>query len=138
MIRKLSLGDEATLLAAVLQFKTTQAIEPSEHLADPATFVFVAEADGVVIGWAHGYLLQRVDGTTMCLLYEIDVAEPHRRRGVARSLLDRTIDEALSSECSTLWVFTDPENSAAHSLYAGAGAERLRDQALFLWRFDRI
>ncbi|NNF63983.1 MAG: GNAT family N-acetyltransferase [Acidimicrobiia bacterium] len=135
MIRRLGPGDEAALGAAVKLFKSRDT-GPGQHLEDPATVVFVCEIDSEVVGWAHGYLMHRVDGGTMSLLYEVDVAPGHRRRGHAKRLIEEFIATALTSGCSSMWVLTSPDNSPAHSLYASLGGKRLSDQALFIWRFD--
>lgn len=135
MIRRLGSGDEAGLEAAVRLFKSRDT-GPGQHLADPATIVYVCEVDGEVVGWAHGYLMHRVDGGLMSLLYEVDVAPAHRRRGHAKRLIEEFIATALAQGCSSMWVLTDPDNSPAHSLYASLGGERLTDQALFIWRFE--
>ena len=135
MIRRRGPGDEAALGAAVRLFKNRDT-GPGGHLDDPAAIVFVSEVEGEVVGWAHGYLMHRVDGRTMSLLYEVDVVAAHRRRGHAKRLLEEFIATALTQGCSTMWVLTDPDNSPAHSLYASLGGERLTDQALFIWRFE--
>lgn len=135
MIRRLEPGDEATLGAAVKLFKSREA-GPGQHLDDPATVVFVAEVDEEIAGWCHGYLMHRVDGGTMSLLYEVDVVPQHRRKGFAKRLIQEFMATAMVLGCSSMWILTEPDNSPAHSLYAALGGERLNDQALFIWRFD--
>lgn len=135
MIRRLGPGDEDTLGVAVRRFKSRDT-GPGQHLDDPATIVFVCEIDDDVVGWAHGYLMHRVDGGTMSLLYEVDVEPAHRRNGHARRMIQEFIATALILGCSSMWVLTDPDNSPAQSLYASLGGQRLTDQALFIWRFE--
>jgi aminoglycoside 3-N-acetyltransferase I len=113
-LRRLGPGDEDV----VGRFATQE--PQSALLADERT-VFVAAFDGdEPIGFAFGYELPRRDGRpTMFFVYEIDVDEAYRRRGIGRRLM-----ETLLEGHEEAFVLTEPENDAANALYASLGGTR--------------
>lgn len=99
-------------------------------LADERTIFVAAFEDGRAVGFALGYLLPRRHGdATVLFVYEVDVAETHRRRGIASGLLRRLREEAPGD---VAFVLTEPENRAANELYRSLGGE---PQEQVLWRF---
>jgi aminoglycoside 3-N-acetyltransferase I len=90
-------------------------------LADDRT-VFVAALDGTQpVGFAFGYVLPRRHGRpTIFFVYEIDVDERYRRRGIGRRLLQ----ELLAGQ-EEAFVLTDADNDAAMALYAAVGGTRV-------------
>ena len=95
---------------------------PWQALAPRAAFV--SENIGAVIGFAAGHQTRRFgcDGE----LEWIDVAEEHRRLGIAAKLLASIgswfVEEGLRRIC----VNVDPSNSTARNFYAKHGAVPLR------------
>ena len=70
-------------------------------------------------------------------LYELGVADSHRRRGVGRALVERLATIARSAGCYGMWVATDDSNPAALATYERAGATRDEKAAVILtWSFD--
>ena len=57
------------------------------------------------------------------LLYEIEVAEPFRRRGIGAALIERTKQWARDVDADELWVLTYASNAPAMALYASTGGE---------------
>lgn len=132
-IHLLRSGDEHLLIEAVARFKPGVSAFPPAFLDSPNTTALVAQAGGEIVGWVHGAVMQRVDGDTMALLYEIDVAEGRRRSGFGRELVDAFLGAVRDRGCSRVWVITDVDNDAAIALYEASGAVRSTDQALFTW-----
>ncbi len=91
-------------------------------LADERT-IFVAAFDGdEPVGFAFGYLLPRRHGKpSMLFVYELDVAEAYRRRGIATRLMQELFAHAGGAEA---FVLTEPDNEAANATYAKLGGER--------------
>ena len=57
-------------------------------LADTDNLLVVGRLDGEIVGFLTAYRLQRFDDRIAeVLLYEIGVAEAHRRHGVARAMI---------------------------------------------------
>jgi GNAT superfamily N-acetyltransferase len=71
------------------------------------------------------------------LLYEIDVRENRRRRGIGRALMERFGELCREHGYPVAWVLTDDENPGAVAFYAACGGTRVRpDQVMFSFRFD--
>ena len=60
-------------------------------------------------------------GVEMCL-YELAVAEPYRRRGIGRALIERLAGLARERGCYDMWVGVDTDNEPALAAYRSAGA----------------
>jgi aminoglycoside 3-N-acetyltransferase I len=67
-------------------------------------------------------------------VYEIDVAESHRRRGIAAALLARLGELARERGIRTGWVLTEPDNGPANALYRDAGGAT--EAVNVLWTFS--
>lgn len=133
-IRRLGPEDAGLASRAVALFKSLAPGDPERFLGDPDHYLFVAEVAGDgLAGWAYGYKLDRPDGRSMVLIYEIDVSAPHRRTGVGTTLVTAILDEARTSGCDAGWVVTELDNTAAQRLYDSTGAERAPDHALLRW-----
>src|SRR5947199_8478044 len=62
--------------------------DPEALLADPRTLMLVAFDGDLPVGFVLAHELPRRHGEpTNLFLYEVDVAENHRRRGIASALL---------------------------------------------------
>jgi ribosomal protein S18 acetylase RimI-like enzyme len=115
-IRRLRPGDEE-VVARLAEREPRTAL-----LADERT-IFVAAFDGEEpVGFAFGYLLPRRHGDAEVLfVYELEVAESHRRRGIATRLMR----ELIRLGGAPAFVLTEPDNVAANRTYAGLGGERV-------------
>jgi ribosomal protein S18 acetylase RimI-like enzyme len=63
----------------------------------------------------------------------VDVAESHRRRGIATALLARLAELARERGIPAGFVLTEPDNGAANALYRGAGGAT--SQVTVQWDF---
>ena len=103
--------------------------EPGHHL------LFAYEGD-VPVGFVSGVETVHPDKGAEMFLYELGVAESHRRRGVGRALIDRLAAIARAAGCYGMWVATDAQNVAALAAYEAAGAVRDQEPAVILtWSF---
>lgn len=121
-IRRLRPGDE-DVVHRLAEHQPQTAL-----LADDRT-VFLAAFDGEEpVGFAFGYVLPRRHGKpTGMFVYELEVDEPYRRRGIGRRLMQELLagqDEA--------YVLTEPDNEAANALYASLGGTRVET---VMWDF---
>ena len=76
------------------------------------------------VGFVLAHELPRRHGDRAKLfVYEVEVAESHRRRGIASALLARLADLARERGIRTGFVLTEPDNGPANALYRSvAGA----------------
>lgn len=127
--RRLGPGDAGLAFEAV---RTIKAPEPrptftaaylERFLARPENVLIVASDGGEPTGFLLAYLLDRVDrDQPMACLYEIEVAGPHRRRGIGRAMVEVLKGVCREAGAMEAWVVTSRSNEAAARLYAGTGA----------------
>jgi len=82
--------------------------------------VWIAEVHGEPAGFAYAHVLQRIDGATMVFLYELEVDERFRRRGLGCELVEEAKRLAAGRR---MFVLTDENNETAMRTYAAAGGE---------------
>jgi len=114
-IRRLRPGDEAVVRALA------EAEPQTALLADDRTTFVVAFDGAEPVGFAFGYELPRRHGRpTIFFVYELDVDERYRRRGIGRRLM-----EELLRGREEAFVLTDAGNEPAMALYASLGGTRV-------------
>jgi len=86
-------------------------------IKDPNRILLVAEEGGSIAGMAQGL----VDWSRLSTLGFLGVDESHRRKGIARGLLERFIEESKSREAAKITLFTSPTLKPAVKLYADMG-----------------
>jgi ribosomal protein S18 acetylase RimI-like enzyme len=126
-IRRLGAGDGARAEAAVRAFKSHSHTADSltSFLSNSANYLLVAEADNESepVGYLLAYRLQRPDRqAAQMFIYEVDVAEAWRRRGLGSALLEKIRRLARAEGMFEAFVLTSRDNEAARSLYARTGA----------------
>jgi ribosomal protein S18 acetylase RimI-like enzyme len=97
---------------------------PEGLLADPRTLMLVAFDAERPVGFVLAHELPRRHGDRSGLfVYEVDVAETHRRRGIAAALLARLAALARERGIRSGFVLTDQDNGPANALYESAGGK---------------
>lgn len=110
----------------------------AQALADPANLLLVAEAGEEILGFAWCHWLTRLGhDRPQLFLYELEVDEAHRRKGIGTELVQAVLDEARGRQAKA-FVFTNHSNLAARALYARMGG-RIKnpggDDLLFVFPF---
>jgi ribosomal protein S18 acetylase RimI-like enzyme len=96
--------------------------DPEALLADPRSLMLVAFDGAQPVGFVLAHELPRRHGDRAKLfVYEVDVAETHRRRGIGSELLARLAELARERGIDHGFVLTDTDNGPANSLYRSAG-----------------
>ncbi|MER7758289.1 GNAT family N-acetyltransferase [Streptomyces sp. NPDC097619] len=97
-------------------------------LAAEGHVMLLALVEGTAVGMVSGIEMCHPDkGTEMCL-YELSVAETHRRLGIGKALTEALAAVAHGRGCYGLWVGVDTDNEPALATYRSAG---LRDEGVF-------
>ena len=129
-IRLLELGDEGVVRGLATYDGPG---DPEALLTDPRTLMLVAFDGELPVGFVLAHDLPRRHGDRSKLfVYEVDVAESHRRRGIAKALLARLAELARERGIRIGFVLTDEDNAAANALYRSAGGTSSRD---VMWEF---
>jgi len=84
---------------------------------DPNWILLVAEEDDSLVGMVQG----RVDWSRLSNLGFLGVDEGHRRRGIARSLMEKFIEESEKRGAAKITLDTAPTLKPAVKLYADMG-----------------
>jgi ribosomal protein S18 acetylase RimI-like enzyme len=133
-IARATAEDADTLLALIQALNATEDIHHSDDRLRPPLLkllrspeiglVFVAEAAGRAVGYAiltYGYDLEWAGRDAF--ITDLYVAEHHRRRGVARALMQAVEREARAGGVGALHLAVRPEKAGAGSLYVSLGFE---------------
>ena len=136
-IIRLGAGDVEKVIAAADLFDRQPTRDATTRfLAEPGHHLLIAYDGSTPIGFVSGIETVHPDKGAEMFLYELGVAESHRRRGVGRALVERLAGLARSLDCYGMWVATDDANTAALATYEAAGAARDDLPAVILtWSF---
>ena len=118
-------GDEELLRRAEAIFnpKAISRQRAAMLLREPSYLMVVALGDGdAIMGRVYANVLHRYEATDL-LLYEVDVAEEHQRKGVGRAMLNLLARLCADRGYGEMWVLTDPANTAGNALYKSAGGK---------------
>ena len=86
--------------------------------------MLVARINGTVVGALAGYELVKYEQErSEFYIYDLAVAEPFRRRGIARMLIEALKPIARSAGAWVIFVQADREDEPAVALYRSMGIE---------------
>ncbi|MFI6351914.1 GNAT family N-acetyltransferase [Streptomyces sp. NPDC050743] len=97
--------------------------------------LLLAYADGGPVGFVSGVETVHPDKGTEMFLYELAVAEPYRRRGIGRALVERLAVLARERGCYGMWVGVDAGNDVALAAYRSAGGKDDGTCTVLTWAF---
>jgi ribosomal protein S18 acetylase RimI-like enzyme len=107
--------------------------DPEGLLADPRTLLLVAFDGESPVGFVLAHELpRRWKDRSKLFVYEVDVVESHRRRGIGTALLARLAELARERGVRIGFVLTEEDNVPANALYRSAGGTSSRD---VMWEF---
>ena len=95
----------------------------SEFFGDARHHLAVAIDDGSVVGMVSAVNYVHPDKAPQLWINEIGVATTHRRRGIARLLLDTILAHGRTLGCTEAWLGTEESNEPARRLYTAAGGK---------------
>jgi aminoglycoside 3-N-acetyltransferase I len=132
--RRLELGDAALFRSLNAMFgeafgepETFESAPPSEAyleslLAKPHIIPIVALAEGEVVGGLVAYELDKYEqARSEVYIYDLAVAQPHRRQGIATALIERLREIAAERGAWVIYVQADYGDEPAIALYTKLG-----------------
>ena len=106
-------------------------------LEKPENVLIVATDNELPVGFVLAYLLDRADrDRRMMLFYEIEVSEGHRRRGLARAMVELLKSLCVQQGVFKMWVQTNRSNPAAVGLYESTGGSPNSSGDEISFRYD--
>ena len=88
------------------------------------------------VGFVSGIEVCHPDKRVEMLLYELSVAETHRRRGIGRGLVEELLALAADIGCRGMWVPLDSDNEAAIATYRSARADETETSLIMSWDLE--
>jgi len=91
-------------------------------LNDPASTIFVAEADDTLVGFIEVRVFPDfVEGSLIALIQNLGVKTDYKQRGVGSQLIQRVTDEVETQHATETHVWTEFDNQPAITLYTQHG-----------------
>lgn len=132
-------GDEELLQRAEAVFNPdTLTRERCAMLLREPTYAMVVALtdDNDVMGRIYGNVLHRFEASDL-LLYEVDVAEAHQRKGVGRAMLEYLKGLCAKRGYAEMWVLTELDNAGGNGVYTSAGGVLEDSPAnMYVFRID--
>ena len=100
-------------------------------LKNPDHCIFVAEQNGIIIGWIHGLYSIRVESDAFIEIGGLIVDENKRRRGVGKQLVETVSLWAKSFNCSNIRVRCNIKRVESHKFYESIGFSLNKEQKVF-------
>ncbi len=108
-----------------------------ELLADDRTLLFVAFDTDEPVAFVLAYeLIRRHGDDSIIFVYEVDVEEPYRGRGIATALMRELEQEARARDIREGFVLTDRDNEPAMRLYESVGG--VDPTETLMWEFRYV
>jgi ribosomal protein S18 acetylase RimI-like enzyme len=94
-------------------------------ITDERSYLFAAFVHDNVVGFLLAYTFPSFYANgNMAYLYDIEVLEGFRRRGIGKSLINEMMTELRSHQVAEIWLGTAVQNIAAQSLFTSTGAQK--------------
>jgi ribosomal protein S18 acetylase RimI-like enzyme len=108
-------------------------------LSNSQNILLSAEVEGVLVGQAIAYILDRWEQEQpMLFLYSIDVVENYQRQGIGRGLIAAVKKIGQAENCSEGFVFTNESNLAAKGLYQSTGGKRSNPDDVVMFEYELL
>lgn len=107
--------------------------QAAAFLAAPGHLLVLAYAKSQAVGMASGQVMLHPDKPAAFFINEVGVRESHRKRGIAKRLCARLLEEARMMGCEGIWLATEACNTAARALYRSLAAQETGGIVVYDW-----
>jgi ribosomal protein S18 acetylase RimI-like enzyme len=107
--------------------------QATAFLTAPGHLLVLAYAESQAVGMASGQVLLHPDKAPAFFINEVGTRESHRRRGIAKRLCARLLEEARAMGCEGIWLATEADNTAARALYRSLAAQETDGIVVYDW-----
>jgi ribosomal protein S18 acetylase RimI-like enzyme len=95
-----------------------------KFLENPNNWIFAAICDKMIIGFAYGYELNRLnDIGNMIYVHEVGVMEQYQRQGIGYRMMSELKDACREKKICRYFLSTYQNNVGANALYRKLGGE---------------
>lgn len=118
-VRRMTAGDE-TLFHSIAPDVFDEPIDTGRlhaYLRAPGHLMVLAFEDDLVVGQCAGVIHRHPDKPTELYVDEVGAASTHRRRGIARQMMDELFAWGRELGCAEAWLGTETDNEPAKALY---------------------
>ncbi|MDF7806906.1 GNAT family N-acetyltransferase [Pontiellaceae bacterium B12219] len=99
-----------------------------QRIVNDESTIFLAFEDGAAVGFVQLYpSFCSVDAIRIQILYDLYVKEEFRRKGIARSLMNKAREYSKATGAKRIDLSTGVENKAGQALYEKLGYSRSQD-----------
>ncbi|GEO09257.1 GNAT family N-acetyltransferase [Segetibacter aerophilus] len=92
-------------------------------LDDNRSYLLAATNENSVLGYALAYRFPSLYSSNyLAYLYDIEVAETYRRRGIGRLLIEKMLEHLRLDNVTELWLGTGVDNPEGQGLFSATGA----------------
>jgi ribosomal protein S18 acetylase RimI-like enzyme len=99
-----------------------------ELLDDERNIVLAALHEGAAVAYLIAYCFPSLSGEKLVYLYDIEILDAFRRRGIGGQMVSALKDICRSKGVNSIWVGSSQTNVAACALWSSTGAERGSDR----------
>jgi aminoglycoside 3-N-acetyltransferase I len=136
-VRRFEASDAETAVALVEQFagNVVSSEYLKEFLASPVNYLIVAEIENTLAGFLLAHALQRLKQEShKMFIYELDVAQAYRRKGVGTALIQYILGIVRQEKMMNAFVFTSYSNKGAVEFYKSTGGKIVNgDDLMFVY-----
>ncbi len=105
-----------------------------QFLKNKNNIAYIVLKDNKVIGFAWGYILERIDDESMLYIHSIDVLQEFRNQGAGTLLVQAFLDYAKKLKLRNTFLITDKGNINANKLYQKFTKEIEDDKVLYIFK----
>jgi len=112
--------------------------ELAATLADERCYLFLALVADEAVGLLSAFRFpDPAAGGELVYLYDLEVEESHRRRGIGSGLVEALVEACEDDDVGLVWAGTDRDNVGARRTFESTGAELEGDRYVeYEWDLD--